>query len=148
MDNQNQQPLTKDELTYALKEERGELVKLIKQEISLPIGEKIDKMAGQIESIQTHQLKQDTKIDKMAGQIESLQGHALKQDIKIDKVREDLERRIDKSENAILNSNDKLMAELKKKNEEEAAHSLSHIQIKNNLANHEHRLHALEPQAL
>ena len=127
MDNQNQQPLTKDELTYALKEERGELVKLIKQEISLPIGE---------------------KIDKMAGQIESLQGHALKQDIKIDKVREDLERRIDKSENAILNSNDKLMAELKKKNEEEAAHSLSHIQIKNNLANHEHRLHALEPQAL
>ena len=127
MDNQNQQPLTKDELTYALKEERGELVKLIKQEISLPISE---------------------KMDKMAGQIESLQGHALKQDIKIDKVREDLERRIDKSENAILNSNDKLMAELKKKNEEEAAHSLSHIQIKNNFANHEHRLHALEPQAL
>jgi len=65
MNNQNQQPLTKDELTYALKEERGELVKLIKQEISLPIGEKIDKMAGQIESIQTHQLKQDTRMDKM-----------------------------------------------------------------------------------
>ncbi len=127
MNNQNQQPLTKDELTHALKEERGELVKLIKQEISLPISE---------------------KIDKMANQIESLQGHALKQDIKIDKVREDLKRRIDESENVILNSNDKLMAELKKKNEEEAAHSLAHIQIKNSLANHERRLQSLEPQAV
>ena len=125
MNNPNQQPLTKDELTYALKEERGELVKLIKQEISLPIGEKIDKMAGQIESIQTHQLKQDTRMDKMEERF-------------IKKSTED--------KNEILNSNDKLMAELKKKNEEEAAHSLSHIQIKNNLLNHEHRLQALEPQ--
>ena len=54
--------------------------------------------------------------------------------------------KITKSKNEILNSNDRLIKELKNKNQEEAAHSLSHIQIKEELENHDSRLKSLEPQ--
>ena len=159
--NGEQQSITKEILTD-----------ILKKEVILPIGEKLDTMAGQIGALQSKvggletkvdgldvkvgglETKVDgldikvgglgNKVDDLYGKVSDLQNHELKQDIRMDKMESNLKQEITKFKDEILTSNDQLSKKMDKILAETASHTAAYQRHAVKLDDHENRLKVLE----
>lgn len=159
--NGEQQPITKEILTD-----------ILKKEVILPIGEKLDSMAGQISDLQakvgglenqvsgvetsvgglenrfsgleTRVGGLENKVDNLYDKISDLQDYEFKQDTRTDEMESRLERKITEFKDDILTSNDQLSKKMDKILVETASHTAAYKRHDVQLDGHEKRLKVLE----
>ncbi|HOZ36848.1 MAG TPA: hypothetical protein PLR18_03405 [bacterium] len=119
MNNEDQQPITREILTD-----------ILKKEVIVPIGEKLDIMSGQISELQ----------DKVG----ALQDHELEQDNRMSNMENSLRQEMTQVKDEILTSNDQLSKKMDKILVETVSHTASYKQHDVKLYDHEDRLKVLE----